>query len=270
MGSETLPKLPTINFSEQNLSPGTNSWFSTCIEVQHALEEYGRFVAVFDEVTLEIHNAIFRTLKELFDLPTETKIQNTSHKPYHGYVGQLPFIPLHESLGINNSTTQGVQSFTKIMWPAGNQHFYESVDSYSMLLAELQEIVMRMVLESYGIKDGCDSHIGSTTHPLLVMKNQVPEMPVNNVTFPCHTDKSFTTILPQKQVGGLEIETKDGNWIAFEPPSPLPCVIAGDAFMAWSNGRIHSPNHQVVARGNEERYSLGAAFFQQMDNKNTR
>lgn len=75
MGSETLPKLPTINFSEQNLSPGTNSWFSTCIEVQHALEEYGRFVAVFDEVTLEIHNAIFRTLKELFDLPTETKIQ---------------------------------------------------------------------------------------------------------------------------------------------------------------------------------------------------
>ena len=95
----------TINLSKQNLSPGTNSWFSTCIEVQHALEEYGRFVAVFDEVTLEIHNAIFRTLKELFDLPTETKIQNTSHKPYHGYVGQLPFIPLHESLGINNSTT---------------------------------------------------------------------------------------------------------------------------------------------------------------------
>lgn len=129
-----------------------------------------------------------------------------------------------------------------------------------MLLAELQEIVMRMVLESYGIKDGCDSHIGSTTHPLLVMKNQVPEMPVNNVTFPCHTDKSFTTILPQKQVGGLEIETKDGNWIAFEPPSPLPCVIAGDAFMVIPSIIFYVTSTEKTHHNNSRHKVLSLTF----------
>lgn len=124
MGSETALKLPNINFSDQTLRPGTDSWLSACTEVRRALEEYGCFTAVFDEVTSELHSSIFSAMVELFDLPTEIKVQNTSQKPYHGYVGQLPIIPLHESMGIDNAATQeGVQAFTKTMWPAGNQNF---------------------------------------------------------------------------------------------------------------------------------------------------
>lgn len=91
---------------------------------------------------------------------------------------------------------------------------------------------MRMVFESYGIKSGYGSLNESSSYLLRVMKNLVPKGNDDNVTFPCHSDKTFMTILQQGQVDGLEIETRDGNWIAFDPPSHSSlCVMAGDAFL---------------------------------------
>lgn len=124
MGSDA-PRLPVIDFCVGNLKPGTNSWLLSSKEVLNALEEYGCFVAVYDKVSSELDNTLFRQLEELFDLPTETKVQNTSDKPYFGYIGQHPLIPLHESMGIDDATThKGVESFTNLMWPTGNDHFW--------------------------------------------------------------------------------------------------------------------------------------------------
>ncbi|XP_034696544.1 probable 2-oxoglutarate-dependent dioxygenase AOP1 [Vitis riparia] len=263
MGSETHPKLPIIDFSEENLKPGSDSWFSVCHDVRHALEEYGCFMAYYNQVPLELHNKIFNALGELFDLPTEIKVKNTSDKPSHGYIGQIPAYPLHESMGIDHATNlEEIQSFAKLMWPAGNEHFCEVVHSYTSLLAELEQLVMRMVLQSYGIEKYFDSHIASTRYLLRCLKNRIPKMNENDIAFPTHSDKSFMTILQQNHVSGLEVDTKDGKSIGFEPPSPsVFIVIAGDAFMAWSNGRIHPPKHRVIMRANEERYSLALFAF---------
>lgn len=124
---KSLPKIPTIDFSEGNLKPGTSSWFSVCNDVRRALEEYGCFVALYDKISQQHRTSMFSELKELFDLPTEIKMKNVSDKPYFGYIGNHPSIPpLHESLGIENATTlEGVESFTNIIWPkGGNNHFW--------------------------------------------------------------------------------------------------------------------------------------------------
>lgn len=124
---KSLPKIPTIDFSEGNLKPGTSSWFSVCNDVRRALEEYGCFVALYDKISQQHRTSMFSELKELFDLPTEIKMKNVSDKPYFGYIGNHPSIPpLHESLGIENATTlEGVESFTNIIWPKrGNNHFW--------------------------------------------------------------------------------------------------------------------------------------------------
>lgn len=132
MGSEAAT-LPVLNFSIGNLEPGISSWVLACKDVLHALEEYGCFVAVYDKVSSELDNKIFCQMEELFDLPTETKVQNTSDKPYFGYIGQQPLIPLHESMGIGDATTlKGVENFTNLMWPAGNDRFwYILLEPYS-------------------------------------------------------------------------------------------------------------------------------------------
>lgn len=128
MGSETQPKLPVIDLSNENLKPGTEAWVLASKHVKYALEEYGCFEAVFHKVPLQLHNSIFSVVEDLFDLPIETKRQQTSERPYHSYFGQYSFLPLYESLGVDNPTTvEGAKGFTKIMWPAGNEHFWYSL-----------------------------------------------------------------------------------------------------------------------------------------------
>lgn len=124
MGSVTRQNhLPVLDFTGETLNPSSTSWLSTREEVVRALEECGCFIANYDGVTLELHQAIFRASQELFDLPTETKVLNTSDSPSHGYIRHRR-IPLLEALGIENATTvEGVQKFTNVLWPNGNSHF---------------------------------------------------------------------------------------------------------------------------------------------------
>lgn len=125
MGSFTASKLIVVDFTEEDLKPGSSSWSSACKDIRRALEIHGCFVALYDKISPQLHKAIFQAADELFDLPTEVKIQNINEKPYHGYVGQMPIVPLHEGLGIDYATTlEGAQSFTKLMWPNGNDSFW--------------------------------------------------------------------------------------------------------------------------------------------------
>jgi hypothetical protein len=123
-GKETMviqTKIPVLDFSSEDLKPGTGSWFSMCKEVSHALEEYGCFVVELGhKVSLQLHNKIFDVAGELFDFPTETKQKITYEKPFHGYVSSA----LHERMVIDKATIpEETQKLTKIFWPNGNDRF---------------------------------------------------------------------------------------------------------------------------------------------------
>lgn len=125
MVCQTLPKpkLPIVDFTKENRNSG--SWLLACKDARDSLEEFGCFIAIYDKISLELSNEVFLSLKELFDLPLETKIQNTSHLPYCGYIGQIPVIPYYEGLDVENGTSlDPIQSFTNLMWPCGNDHFW--------------------------------------------------------------------------------------------------------------------------------------------------
>ncbi|BBG99014.1 2-oxoglutarate and Fe(II)-dependent oxygenase superfamily protein [Prunus dulcis] len=110
MGSETPPKLPVLDFSNQSLTPGTTEWNTVRAQVHNALEEYGCFEALFN------------------------KVQNVSKKPFHGYVGQYPMVPLYESMGL--------------MMPTSTNN--KTIQSFSEQVSELDQIIRRMILESLG------------------------------------------------------------------------------------------------------------------------
>lgn len=121
-----MVKIPILDLtSQQDLKPNTSTWRSISKEACEALEEYGCFLAVYDGVTQQLDDSVFAAAEELFDLPTETKRKNVNEKPYHGYVGQMPVIPLHEGLGIDYVTNkEDAQRFTHLMWPQGNHQFW--------------------------------------------------------------------------------------------------------------------------------------------------
>ncbi|XP_022777201.1 2-oxoglutarate-dependent dioxygenase AOP3-like [Durio zibethinus] len=264
MAHQSAIKLPVIDVFDENSKPGTDSWICKCKEVQLAFEQYGCFLATFENVSLQLQeDEVFESLQELFHLPTENKVQNTSDKPYFGYF-KHPSIPLCESMGIDNPTIlEGAQSFAKLMWPNGNRIFCERIYAYAKLVSELDRMVKKMVFESYGVGKYYDSHIQSTDYLLRLIKYRVPLVDEHDIDgCPDHTDKSFLTILHDNQVAALQIKTKDGNWIGVEPSGSMFVVMAGDAFLAWSNGRIHSPIHRVIMEAaKKERYSLALFSF---------
>ena len=108
----------------------------------------------------------------------------------------------------------------------------EYIFKYAKVAAELDQMVARMIFESYGVKKYYDAYIDTTTYLLRLLKNRAPRENEPNLGFITHTDKSFTTILHQNQVNALEVETRDGNRINVDFSSPSSfVVIAGDALM---------------------------------------
>ncbi|OVA04006.1 Oxoglutarate/iron-dependent dioxygenase [Macleaya cordata] len=265
MGSETTIKIPIVDLSSQNLEPGTDNWFSVQTQVCEALEEYGCFEAIYDEVPLELHNAMFNAIQEVLDLPLETKIQNKPDKHFFGYFEESPASPISEGTGIYGAPVlEQVQSFTKLMWPQGNDPFCETVHSFSNRVLDLAKKVMGIIFEGYGVQKYYDSHAESITALLRVNKYRGPAE-INNheamIVIPSHTDKTFVTILQQNHVNGLEIKPRNGEWVSVTPLAGSSIVMIGDAFLAWSNGRLHSPEHRVVHKGDKTRYSLALFTF---------
>ncbi|KAL6200209.1 hypothetical protein ACLB2K_029991 [Fragaria x ananassa] len=264
MGSITLPtELPTIDFSLQDLKPGSSSWAKTCKQVRYALEEYGCFVALYQQVSPQMIDNIFGHSKDLFELPLETKVKNTSKEPYRGYIGPIPFMPHYEGMGIENVTCpQATQKFRDLMWPNGKTEFCETTDLFAKLVGDLEHTVEKMMFESFGIpQEQYESLASSNSHLLRFLKYTTPEERDAVERFPSHTDKNFTTIVAQHDVGGLEVQTKDGDWISVESAPSQFLFMAGDGLQVWSNGRVKACHHRVKHCEDKTRYSLAMFTF---------
>ncbi|XP_061360209.1 2-oxoglutarate-dependent dioxygenase AOP3-like [Gastrolobium bilobum] len=262
MGTQNQSQLPLIDFTSENLKPGTDTWVSSCQLVRSALEDHGCFLAFYDKVDSEIYNSVYSAMEKLFDLSTETKGKKTTEKPIFSYAPPRSEVPLYESVGIMNPLNiEDCQKFTYIMWPEGNDHFCESVNSYAKQLVELDHIAKRMLFESYGLeRKKFESSLESADYVLRGYKYKIPQVGESNLGVIPHSDKTFFTILNQK-VEGLEAKLKDGEWFEVGVSPSLYLVMAGDAMKVWSNDRIPACEHRVFINSKIERYSMGLLSY---------
>ncbi|MCL7032564.1 hypothetical protein MKW94_001586 [Papaver nudicaule] len=194
-------------------------------------------------------------MKELFSLPDETKEKNVHSKPHRktGYLAKIEAVPLFESLGIINAhILDEAREFTYLMWPNGNPTVCQTIHSVAKMLQELEGVVRKMIFENLGVEDYYDSNMKNSDNIFRVLKYKAPRNGESNIGLPPHTDKSILTILYQ-YTNGLEFLSKEGQWFETQPGTFI--VLAGEALMAWSNGRIHAPTHRVVINGEKDRYS---------------
>ena len=74
-----------------------------------------------------------------------------------------------------------------------------------------------------------------------------------------HTDYGNLTLLLTDDAGGLEVQRRNGDWIAAPPmPGAFICNI-GDCLMRWTNDVYRSTPHRVTNPQGRDRYSI--AFF---------
>ncbi|CAL9233184.1 unnamed protein product [Arabidopsis halleri] len=263
MDSDSVPRsdsfqLPVIDFSDQTLKPGSSKWDEVKADVRKALEDYGCFEASFDKVSVELKKSVFEAMEELFELPIQTKQRNVSSKPFHGYLCHN----IYQSLGIDDANVlEKVDDFTQQLWPdQGNKTISETIHRFSEQLVELDVMVRRMIMESFGIEKYIDEHLNSTNYLMRFMKYTSPPDDDDEETklgLRSHTDKNIITILHQYQVGGLEVKTKDDKWIKVKPSQDSVLIMLGDSLCALLNGRLPSPYHRVIMMSKKTRYSTG-------------
>ncbi|KAK8684759.1 hypothetical protein V6N13_040775 [Hibiscus sabdariffa] len=257
MSSRTTPDMvPVIDFSTQDLKPGSPEWDSVKFRVREALEEYGCFEASFDEVKV-LRGAIFGALEELFDLPLPTKQLCVSDKPFRGYFGSP--MGLLESMSVDDAhVAENIeQNLTNILWPQGNVNISKTLASFTQLASRLETTTMRMILESFGVEKYMDELVDFTNYQLRTMKYRRPETSDATHGIPAHCDTNLMTILYQNDVNGLEIQNKEGEWIDVKLSPNSFVVMIGETLGLWLNDRLRSPYHRVTLKGTVGRYSLG-------------
>jgi isopenicillin N synthase-like dioxygenase len=71
-----------------------------------------------------------------------------------------------------------------------------------------------------------------------------------------HTDYGVITLLHQDDVGGLQVATRNGQWVNATPIPGTLVVNSGDLLGRWSNDHFKSNPHRVVNASGRERYSI--------------
>lgn len=80
-----------------------------------------------------------------------------------------------------------------------------------------------------------------------------------------HTDFGVLTVLAQDDVGGLQVQDLQGEWVA-APPIPGTLVVnVGDLLARWTNDAYRSTPHRVVNSSGRERLSMVLAYDPEPD-----
>ncbi|KAL6637166.1 hypothetical protein ACP70R_024738 [Stipagrostis hirtigluma subsp. patula] len=260
-------QLPRIDFSGVNPSaPGTGQWAAVRSQVMDALTTVGCFDAHYPALAPDLRAAFFDgAVRSLFALPIDTKLRNNygPDKPLFGYLASTPGLSAaYESLAISDRVEpENIRAFADLMWPdgdGGDAGFCETVHGVAKRMAELQEAVQRMVMEALGVAKHHDALCEAARHVFRMSEYKAAsggEAKEKEVRYGAHQDCSTITVVCQHEVAGLEVQTRDGDWILVKPSPASLVVMAGNELRALTNDRLHAPFHRVTANRDGARYS---------------
>lgn len=246
-------------------------------EIYQACHEIGFMYLKNPGISPTLIEEIFIEMKQFFKLPFEVKnkVAWSDAVSNRGYVGVErerldPDKPgdLKEAfnVGKEDNFTGDNSSIILNRWPAGQDKFRETVLEFYQACSKVADTILQafaialQLPESFFTLNHTDQN-----HTLRLLHypplNQIP-LP-GQVRAGEHTDYGTITLLFQDDVGGLEVCTAEGEWIA-APSIPGTIVVnTGDLMQRWTNHIFCSTKHRVMVPGDgrKERSRYSIAFF---------
>ncbi|MGI9501593.1 MAG: isopenicillin N synthase family dioxygenase, partial [Geminicoccaceae bacterium] len=155
-------------------------------------------------------------------------------------------------------------------WPSGLSALRHHATAYFEAAHEVAHHLMRGF--ALGLDRAEDTFLGTMTAPMsrasfVYYPAQDADMGADQFGVGPHTDFGVLTVLCQDDVGGLQVQDLQGNWIA-APPIPGTLVVnVGDLLARWTNDVYRSTPHRVVNGSGRERLSLVLAYDPEPDTR---
>ena len=278
---------PVIDIAR--LRDGSNP-MGVAVELARAATEFGFLYVCNHGVDPEVVERARHAALAFFRLPEEAKREVGTNQFHHGYL-QPRSTQMYDDakLDLKESFNWGIELDDEgdrkfdhergdegadeaesanfllgpNVWPAAMPEFKAGVYPYFEAASACAEDLLR----GFALGSGLDAEHFIRRRDRPVSRGSLQYYPpppqgtqMDQFGVAPHTDFGVLTVLCQDEVGGLEIQHRNGEWAAM-PPIPGTFVVnIGDLLERWSNRRYRSTVHRVINTSGRERLSLVLAY----------
>ncbi|MEH2466383.1 isopenicillin N synthase family dioxygenase [Nostoc sp.] len=229
-------------------------------QIYQAGHEIGFMYLQNSGISKDLIRQVFTHSKYFFNLPLEVKQKQAWSDEFSntGYVGLEkerldPNKPgdLKEAFNVNQQAAVDID--------ASIVAFYNSCTELANTVLQAFSLALELPEDFLIIRHNQENHTLRLLHyPPL----QTPPKP-GQVRAGEHSDYGSITLLFQDDIGGLEVQTASGEWIAAPTIPDTVIVNTGDLIQRWTNHVFCSTKHRVMIPSDntmkQSRYSI--AFF---------
>jgi len=145
-------------------------------------------------------------------------------------------------------------------WPETLPGFKTQMVAYHDALRTLSNHLLALVALSLELEENWFAEHHDWPGSVLRLVRYPPQpasTEFNQIGAGAHTDWGGITLLAQDDIGGLEVQNAEDDWVA-APPVPQSFVVnLGDLMSRWTNGVYRSNMHRVLnSSRNQDRYSI--------------
>ncbi|MEB3210480.1 MAG: 2-oxoglutarate and iron-dependent oxygenase domain-containing protein [Leptolyngbyaceae bacterium] len=283
MAVETAVDIPIIDFSPF-LDDDPEDKQKVAEAIYRACHEVGFMYLKNHGIPEEAIRKAFEQSQHFFALPLDEKkkIAWSNETSNRGYVGmererldETKPGDLKEAFNVGREVSpddlsDDEQALVVNQWPDGQGDFKATISGFFETCAEAAQRVFRAFAIALHMPEPyiVDKHQSKGYTLRLLHYPPMKELPKpGQIRAGAHSDYGTLTLLFQDDVGGLEVQTKSGEWMS-APCIPGTILInTGDLTQRWSNDVFRSTKHRVGLPKPEkagcDRYSI--AFFCQPD-----
>ncbi|MEZ2296159.1 isopenicillin N synthase family dioxygenase [Variovorax sp. RCC_210] len=221
-------------------------------------------------------DAVFDATRRYMSLPMEERLKDRIDERFRrGFMpmgvtqhpGHKPDLKESYELGMDLPLTDpdvagGLPLHGPNRWPADKPWLAPAAMAYFDATIALGRNLLKIFASAVGKDEGF--FLQYATKPMVQSRlfHYPPQESFTNLELgaAAHTDYGMLTVLAQDPIGGLELCTRGGEWVAAPYVEGTLVVNLGDLVKVWTNDVYVSNPHRVANRTGRERYSIPTFF----------
>lgn len=261
--------IPVVDF--QDLCAGGPRRAAAVGAIGDALREVGFFALTGHEIDAELIARVYALAGEFYDLPEERKraYERAEYLGQRGFTSfgrehakDSPAADLKEYLSIGPEETRGV--YPANLWPLEVPALREvALDLYARLgvcaRATLEACAEYLELPRTRFAELTEG--GETLLRILHYPAVPPERDLASVRAAAHEDINLITLLCGATAAGLELLTREGEWLPIHALPGQIIIDSGDMLQQLSNGFFRSTTHRVINPDDDRARRFSMPYF---------